>query len=371
MKIAVLVSGGVDSSVALALLKEQGHDVTAFYLKIWLEDEVAYLGECPWEEDLAFARATCQKLGVPLEVRSLQTEYWDHVVTYTLREIREGRTPNPDMLCNTHIKFGFFLDMIDSPSFRSTTKDVQSYGVVDGAAGYEKVATGHYAQVEEKDGVFFLKKSPDAVKDQTYFLARLTQEQLKRALFPIGHLTKPHVRELAHAYDLPNKDRKDSQGICFLGKIKFTDFIRHHLGERLGNIVELESGTVLGEHKGFWFYTIGQRQGIGLGGGPWYVAAKDVLTNTVFVSRAYYDEDKERNTFHILHPHWIAGPRPVKTDLQVKIRHGAAFHECMLTWHDDSCLVTLATRDQGLAPGQFAVFYDGDYCLGAGIIAIP
>jgi tRNA-specific 2-thiouridylase len=199
----------------------------------------------------------------------------------------------------------------------------------------------------------------------------LTQEQLKRALFPIGHLTKPQVRELAQAYDLPNKDRKDSQGICFLGKIKFTDFVRHHLGERVGKIVELESGDVLGEHKGFWFYTIGQRQGIGLAGGPWFVAAKDVLTNTIYISRAYYDEDKERNTFHISHPHWISGSRPDKSQLQVKIRHGAAFHDCMLTWQDDSCLVTLATRDQGLAPGQFAVFYDGDYCLGAGSILIP
>ena len=349
MKIAVLVSGGVDSSVALALLKEQGHDVTAFYLKIWLEDEVAHLGECPWEEDLAFARSTCQQLGVPLEVRSLQTEYWDHVVTYTLREIREGRTPNPDMLCNTHIKFGFFLGMIDD--------------------SYEKVATGHYAQVEEKEGLFYLKKSPDAVKDQTYFLARLTQKQLQRALFPIGHLTKPQLRELAQTYNLPSKDRKDSQGICFLGKIKFTDFIRHHLGERPGNIVELETGSILGEHKGFWFYTIGQRQGIGLAGGPWYVAAKDVLTNTVFISRDYYAEDKDRTMFHLAHPHWILGSRPEKAALQVKIRHGAAFHECSLSWKDETCLVTLATRDQGLASGQFAVFYDGDYCLGAGVIA--
>lgn len=350
MKVAVLVSGGVDSSVALALLKEQGHDVTAFYLKIWLEDEVAYLGECPWEEDLAFARATCQKLGVPLEVRSLQTEYWDHVVAYTLREIREGRTPNPDMLCNTHIKFGFFQDMIDN--------------------SYEKIATGHYAQVEERAGIFYLKKSPDAIKDQTYFLARLTQEQLKRALFPIGHLTKSQVRELAKSYDLPNKDRKDSQGICFLGKIKFTDFIRHHLGERLGNIVELESGAVLGQHKGFWFYTIGQRQGIGLAGGPWYVAAKDVQTNTVYISRAYYDEDKERNTFYATNIQWNTGKKPEKTSFQVKIRHGAAIHQCALKWQEDRCLVTLAERDQGIAPGQFAVFYDGDYCLGAGIIAL-
>jgi len=351
MKIAVLVSGGVDSSVALALLKEQGHDVTAFYLKIWLEDEVAHLGECPWEEDLAFARATCQKLGVPLEVRSLQSEYWDHVVAYTLREIREGRTPNPDMFCNTLIKFGFFQDMIDD--------------------SYEKIATGHYAQVEECASEFYLKKSPDTVKDQTYFLARLTQAQLKRALFPLGHLTKPQVRELAQVYDLPNKERKDSQGICFLGKIKFTEFVRHHLGERIGTLVELESGNILGEHKGFWFYTIGQRQGIGLGGGPWYVTAKDVLTNTVFISRAYYDEDKERSTFNLSHAHWISGARPGKINLQVKIRHGAAFHTGTLTWQDDRCLVTLATRDQGLAPGQFAVFYDGDYCLGTGTILIP
>ncbi|MBZ0199189.1 MAG: tRNA 2-thiouridine(34) synthase MnmA, partial [Ignavibacteriaceae bacterium] len=220
MKIAVLVSGGVDSSVALRLLKEEGHDLTAFYLKIWLQDEFSFLGDCPWEEDLEYVRAVCNQIDVPLQVLNLQTEYWESVVTYTIGEIKEGRTPNPDIYCNSLIKFGQFYDKID-PSF-------------------EKVATGHYALVKQIDETFILKQAPDPVKDQTYFLAYLTQAQLSRALFPLGHLNKAEVRQLAQKYNLPNKERKDSQGICFLGQIKFNDFVKHHLGEIKGDILELE-----------------------------------------------------------------------------------------------------------------------------------
>ena len=173
MKVAVLVSGGVDSSVALQLLKNQGHDVTAFYLKIWLEDELSYLGDCPWENDLAFVKQVCEQLKVPLEVVSLQKEYKDEVVAYTIAEVKAGRTPNPDILCNQRIKFGLFLDKID-PSF-------------------EKIASGHYAQIREKDGVVELVQSPDPIKDQTYFLSHLSQKQLKRVMFPIGHLQKNEV----------------------------------------------------------------------------------------------------------------------------------------------------------------------------------
>ena len=244
MKVAVLVSGGVDSSVALQLLKSQGYDVTAFYLKIWLEDELSYLGDCPWENDLSFVKQVCEQLDVPLEVVSLQKEYKDEVVAYTIAEVKAGRTPNPDILCNQRIKFGLFLDKID-PSF-------------------EKIASGHYAQVCVKDGIVELLQSPDPIKDQTYFLSHLSQQQLKRVMFPIGHMQKSELRALAHEFNLPNKDRKDSQGICFLGKFKFSDFIRHHLGMQTGKMIESETGTVMGNHDGFWFYTIGQRQGLGL-----------------------------------------------------------------------------------------------------------
>lgn len=387
MKIAVLVSGGVDSSVALALLKEQGHDLVAFYLKIWLEDELSYLGDCPWEQDLTYVRAVCEQLDVPLQVVSLQKEYWDQVVAYMMAEIKQGRTPNPDVLCNQRIKFGMFFnhinpglhlsgsssyakaseDQSDSLAFRSSKSEVEvSFG---GQVPFDKVATGHYAQVmQDAQGMFHLHRAPDPIKDQTYFLSYLSQQQLSRALFPIGHLPKEKVRELARSYNLPNKDRKDSQGICFLGKLKFNDFIASHVGQMPGDLIEYETGTTLGTHKGFWFHTIGQRQGSGLAGGPWYVVAKDPKANKVFISRNYYSSDKQRNTFIVSNCNWLT-VAPTKTDLQIKIRHGKYIYDCVLVQLDDShWQVTLAQDDQGIAPGQFAVFYDDQECLGAGII---
>lgn len=350
MKVAVLVSGGVDSSVALQLLKNQGHDVTAFYLKIWLEDELAYLGDCPWEQDLAFVRQVCQQLQVPLEIVSLQKEYKDEVVAYTIAEVKAGRTPNPDILCNQRIKFGLFLDKID-PSF-------------------DKVASGHYAQVREKDGTVELFQSPDAIKDQTYFLSHLSQKQLQRVMFPIGHLQKSELRMVAHEFNLPNKDRKDSQGICFLGKFKFADFIKHHLGTKLGLMVESETGTIMGKHDGFWFYTIGQRQGLGLGGGPWYVVAKDVHKNVIFISRNYYDDAKQRDTFFVGNIHWLSGIPSDKKNLSAKLRHGAQKYACSIDYDEKGkATVKICQRDQGIAPGQYAVFYDGDVCLGSGVIS--
>jgi len=355
MKIAVLVSGGVDSSVALRLLQEQGHDVTAFYLKIWLEDELAFMGICPWEEDLSYVHQVCAQAGVPLEIVSLQKEYWDHVVTYTIAEVKQGRTPNPDVLCNSRIKFGFFCAYLE----REHT------------GRFDKIASGHYAQVHENNGIFTLCCAPDPIKDQTYFLSYLTQKQLSLLMFPIGHLTKEQVREHARAFDLPNKERKDSQGICFLGKISFREFIAYHCGEQPGNLVEYETGIVVGEHKGFWFYTIGQRQGIGLAGGPWYVVAKEPATNTVFISRSYYDANKDRRQLIVTSCNWITGQQPANRDLALKLRHGPAFHQAQATYRaDGSVELILGNRDQGIAPGQFAAFYDGTTCLGSGIISV-
>ena len=364
MKIAVLVSGGVDSSVALRLLKEQGHDLTAFYLKIWLEDELSYLGDCPWEEDLAYVRAVCEQADVPLEVVSLQKEYWDQVVAYTIAEIKAGRTPNPDILCNQRIKFGMFFNHIDD--------------------SFDKVATGHYAQIQysplilrntercvsKDEGQAHLYRSPDPIKDQTYFLSYLSQSQLSRALFPIGHLHKEEVRELAKNLIYLIRNAKIAQGICFLGKLKFNDFIKFHVGENPGDMIEYETGKKLGMHKGFWFHTIGQRQGSGLAGGPWYVVAKDPTANKVFISRNYYSSDKQRDTFIVSDCNWLSGTSPTKNDLQVKIRHGKYVYNCTVIQLDDTrWQVTLAQDDQGIAPGQFAVFYDGDECLGAGVIS--
>lgn len=287
--VAVLLSGGVDSSVALSLLLQQGYKVKAFYLKIWLEDEIAHLNECPWEEDLQYAQSVCDLLNVTLETVSLQSEYWKEVVQYTLGEARLGRTPNPDVMCNSRIKFGMFYDYVGKY--------------------YYKVATGHYAQVRPKslagssttdplsstesvkEPEVELFCSPDIVKDQTYFLCNLRQDQLAKALFPIGHLAKPQVRVLAEQFNLPTKTRKDSQGICFLGKLKFDDFIEFYLGKQPGEIRDYITGDLIGRHNGLWFHTIGQRKGLGtllfpgtIHLGPWFVASKDPSKNTLFVT---------------------------------------------------------------------------------------
>lgn len=349
MKVAVLLSGGVDSSVALRLLKEEGHDLTAFYLKIWLQDEFSFLGDCPWEDDLLFARQVCEQAGVPLEVLPLQTEYWDTVVSYTIAEIEAGRTPNPDIFCNKLIKFGQFYDKID--------------------ASFEKVASGHYANVVFETDKYHLKKSPDPVKDQTYFLAYLTQQQLSRASFPIGKYDKKQIRELAQKYDLANKKRKDSQGICFLGQIKFNEFVKYHLGIKTGEIIEIDSGKVMGEHNGYYYYTIGQRSGLGLSGGPWYVVKKDHINNKIYISKSNEVLFKEKDEFFVSNFNWICEEPPLTNELQVKIRHGEHYYNCNLNMIDDSKgKVKIDKHDRGIAPGQFAVFYNGEYCLGAAVI---
>jgi len=345
VKIAVLTSGGVDSSVALNLLKDQGHELKAFYLKIWLEDELQFLGDCPWEEDLKYVREICEQLEVPLEVVPMQKEYFDTVVNYTIEEVKSGRTPNPDIMCNNMVKFGLFLDKIDD--------------------SFDKVASGHYAQVDEEDGVYYLKCSPDKIKDQTYFLARLSQAQLGRIIFPIGHLEKSEVRQLADHYNLPNKNRKDSQGICFLGKFKYNDFIKNYLGIKKGDLVDSESGEKVGEHDGFWYHTVGQRKGIKLSGGPWYVVKKDCEKNIVYVSNQYYSDEKARDSLMVGEFNWFSGQFPASKNLQVKLRHGEHLHSCQLSRDG---IVRLDSPDQGIAPGQFAVFYDKDRCLGSAII---
>lgn len=350
MRIAVLLSGGVDSSLALTLLKNEGHDVEAFYLKIWLEDELAFLGNCPWEEDISYARSLCDKLGVPLHLVNMQQEYLDTVVEYTVNELTRGRTPSPDIMCNKMVKFGLFLRKIPE--------------------GFDKVASGHYAQIEERNGSFYLKQSPDPVKDQTYFLTYLSQQQLSGILFPVGGFVKGEVRALAEKFDLPAKNRKDSQGICFLGKIKYNDFIKFHLGDKPGDIVEYETGKILGRHKGYWYHTIGQRQGLGLSGGPWYVASKDIDNNIVYISNNYQTVLVPRDKLIVKDINWIP-EAPASMDLKVKLRHGPNKYNCRVGLKEaGEAIVTLGQKDQGIAPGQFAIFYDGDYCVGGGVIGL-
>jgi tRNA-specific 2-thiouridylase len=366
-KIAVLVSGGVDSSVTLALLKQQGHDLTAFYLKIWLEDELSYLGNCPWEQDLEYVRSVCQQLDVPLQVISMQSMYQQRVVSYMIAEIKAGRTPNPDILCNQFIKFGAFYEALDSLS----------------ASSFDYVATGHYAQVEHRPTISILKKGNDPIKDQTYFLSNLSQAQLRRALFPIGHLPKTQVRQLAEKFNLATAKRKDSQGICFLGKFDFAQFVQAQLGTQEGDIIEFETGKKLSKHKGYWFYTIGQRQGIGLSGGPWYVVSKDAIKNIVYISNTYDQVEQHKHGMMVSNFNWNQGAMSdkvnvtwdlgqssgVKAGLDVRFRHGAAVYPSKVETVGDQLKITLEKESsQGIAAGQFAVLYDADVCLGGGVI---
>jgi tRNA-specific 2-thiouridylase len=347
MKIAVLLSGGVDSSLALTLLAEAGHELTAFYLKIWLEDEAAFLGACPWEEDLEYARTLCERLAVPLEVVPLQQAYHEKVVGFAVAELRAGRTPSPDIFCNSLVKFGIFLEKID--------------------ASFEAVASGHYARRVEENGRILLQLAPDPVKDQTYFLSRLSAAQLARARFPLGGLLKAEVRAMARARALPAMDRPDSQGICFLGKIKFRDFVKTYLGEDPGEIVDADTGKHLGGHRGLWFHTIGQRTGLGLSGGPWYVVAKDHAGKRLLVAHGERAPERSRTTFAVDTPHWINPTDPATID-RCKLRHGPQLLPCRFSAEQNGGRVTLAGEDRGIAPGQYAVFYDRDTCLGSAMI---
>lgn len=357
MKIAHLLSGGVDSGLALALLKEAGHDITAFYLKIWLEDELSYLGSCPWQEDLRYCQELCQRLGVELRVVNLQREYFDTIVSYALSELRVGRTPSPDIFCNQKIKFGAFFSKIDLQEF-------------------DKVGTGHYGVIScDDDGIFHLFRAVDPVKDQSYFLSELSQEQLSRLVFPLGNYMKSEVRQMAEERNLPMKSRPDSQGICFLGKIKYSDFVRHYLGEKEGKIIEEGSGAELGTHHGVWFHTTGQRSGLGLSGGPWYVSRKDLEANIVYVvNKETYEsrKKKEKQDFIVEELHWIAGAQEqVSQSYDIKLRHGPAIIPGELTLLGGGRgKVHLSRGDRGIAPGQFAIFYTGMETRGVGRVSL-
>ena len=329
-------------------MREQGHTLRAFYLKVWLEEELSFLGDCPWEEDLRYARAVCAQAGIPLEIVPLQAEYLERVVEHALDELRAGRTPSPDIHCNRRIKFGVFLERLDG--------------------GFAKVASGHYARLEQYGGQYRLLRAADPVKDQTYFLSDLDQEQLGRVLFPIGHLPKAEVRQLAAGYGLPTKDRKDSQGICFLGKIDYRQFVKARLGERPGPIVDRGSGRILGAHRGLWFHTVGQRHGLSLGGGPWFVVGKDLDTDVLWVAHEAQKEARLRHAFEVGRPHWIGQP-PGEGMVEVKLRHGPQTTGCRLSpLPEGRLLIELQQPDPGVAPGQHAVFYQGEVCLGGAVI---
>ena len=344
MTVAALVSGGVDSSVAVHLLKEQGITPDIFYIRIGMEDEEGYI-DCPAEEDIEITQWIAQKYGCRFEEVNLHKEYWDNVVSYTIESVRKGLTPNPDVMCNRLIKFGAFND--------KRGKD------------YDRIATGHYARTVQlrttnSELRTFLATAKDPIKDQTDFLSQLEYRQIEKLMFPIGHLMKSEVRRIAHEAHLPSADRKDSQGICFLGKINYNDFLRRYLGEREGKIVELETGKVLGTHRGYWFHTIGQRKGLFLSGGPWFVVRKDIDENVLYVSQGYDPEAAHGREMDLMGFRWLSAELPL-TDVKFKIRHTPEFHQGHLSPTPDG-LMHLASDEpiQGIAAGQYATIYDND-----------
>lgn len=349
MNIAALVSGGVDSSVVVYQLKEMGITPTIFYIMIGMDDS-----ECPKEEDIEITSYIAKKYGCKMEVVNLQQEYFDRVVNYTIETVRKGLTPNPDVMCNKMIKFGAFNE--------KWGKD------------FDKIATGHYCTTTNIDNLVYLSTAKDKVKDQTDFLAQISYSQLEKIMFPVGNLTKQEVRAIAEKEKMPSAFRKDSQGICFLGKINYNDFIKRYLGEKEGDIVELETGKVLGKHKGFWFHTIGQRKGLGLSGGPWFVVRKDIPNNVLYVSQGYdpitqYGTEMDLGAFHFLTKD-VWGDFDGEKEISLKIRHTPDFTLGWISKNKDTYHVRFANKLQGVAQGQFGVIYDkgSNICYGSGTI---
>jgi len=352
MNIATLLSGGVDSSVVVHLLKEAGYTPTLFYIKIGMDDDE--LLHCSSEEDIEMASLIARKYGCKLEIIDLHKDYWDNVVSYTIDKVKLGLTPNPDVMCNKLIKFGVFEQRVG--------KD------------FDKTATGHYANTIEENGKVYLATAKDPVKDQTDFLAQIDSLQVSKLMFPIGNLMKNEVREIALKAELPSAKRQDSQGICFLGKVNYNDFIRRYLGEKVGPIVELETGKVLGKHNGYWFHTVGQRKGLGLSGGPWYVIKKDIAANIVYASKGFEVETQYGNEFSMRDFHFIANNpwqnSSNEIDITFKIRHTPDFTPGKIVLSSDGVHLRSTQRLQGIAPGQFGVIYDAEsrICIGSGEI---
>ena len=352
--IVVGISGGVDSSVTAHLLKQQGHNVQGLFMKNWEEDDNAEY--CSAAVDLKDAQQVCDTLKIPLLTRNFASEYWDNVFTYFLDEYRRGRTPNPDVLCNKEIKFKTFLD--------------QALDL-----GASHIATGHYARVQYRDGYFRLLKAKDTNKDQTYFLHALNQQQLEKTLFPLGELDKQKVRKLAAQADFANHEKKDSTGICFIGERKFKEFLSRYLPAQPGEM-QTPDGTCIGQHDGLMYYTLGQRQGLGIGGAknasgePWYVVAKNLEDNILIVAQGHNHPLLFRKQLSADQLNWIADtPQSIPFRCTAKTRYRQADQPCTITkLHGDQCTVMFDQPQRAITPGQSVVFYQQDECLGGGPI---
>lgn len=350
--VIVGMSGGVDSSVAAKLLLDQGYAVQGLFMKNWEEDDGTEY--CTAIDDLADAQSVCDLLGIPLHTANFSSEYWDNVFDHFLKEYRAGRTPNPDILCNREIKFNVFREYAE-------------------ILGADRIATGHYVRLEESPEPRLLK-GVDQGKDQTYFLQSVSAQQLKGCLFPVGHLEKPEVRRVAEAAGLPTHAKKDSTGICFIGERRFQDFLSQYIPAKPGKIVSTE-GDIVGEHSGVMFYTLGQRQGLGIGGvkdspdAPWYVVAKDVERNELTVAQGNQHPALYSDILFCDEIAWVDGHGPtIPTRLSAKTRYRQPDQDCLVEAIESGYQVTFDEQQRAVTPGQWACFYDGDVCLGGGII---
>lgn len=355
-RIVVGMSGGVDSSVTALLLKQQGYDVIGIFMKNW--DDTDEFGRCTAEEDAEDVRRVCEQIDIPYYTVNFEKEYYDKVFAYFLEEYKRGRTPNPDVMCNREIKFGEFLNK-----------------AIDLGADY--VATGHYARViRDDDGQYKLLRGVDSNKDQTYFLNALNQEQLSKAMFPIGHLPKPEVRRIAEEAGLYTAKKKDSTGVCFIGERNFREFLSQYLPAQSGDMVDIRTGEVKGRHDGLMYYTLGQRQGLGIGGSgsgePWFVAEKDLKNNILYVVQGDKHPSLYSNGLIASGVNWIADrdklpDKPFKCT--AKFRYRQQDQGVTLTPREDGTMFVAFDQPQkAITPGQAVVFYDGDECLGGGTI---
>ena len=354
MKVMLGISGGVDSSVAALLLQRQGQQGEGLFMQNWEDDGLA--GPCTVDSDRKDAVAICGQLGIPFHARNFAAEYMERVFVHFLDEYRAGRTPNPDVACNREIKFTTFLDAAR-------------------ALGAERIATGHYAQVTERDGVYQLLRAADAAKDQTYFLHTLNQRQLAATLFPIGKLEKTQVRRLAREAGLATSAKKDSTGICFIGERDFRSFLAHYLPARPGEL-RTPAGERVGTHQGAMYYTLGQRNGLGIGGrhdasgAPWYVVGKDVGENVVYVAQGHANRWLQSRRLRTAPADWVAGHAPAaQFRCSARTRYRQQDQGCTVEVAVDRLEVQFDQAQVAVAPGQSIVFYAGAVCLGGAVIA--
>lgn len=351
-KVVIGMSGGVDSSVAAALLLEQGYEVVGLFMHNWEEDDDS--DTCTAVRDYEDVKRVCNKLGIPYYTVNFAKQYLDRVFSYFLEEYSKGRTPNPDVLCNREIKFGPFLEYAKS-------------------MGADYIATGHYARVERHDGKTYLLKAEDGNKDQTYFLNQLNQEQLKDVLFPLGDICKPKVREIAEKYGLSTAEKKDSTGICFIGEKRFREFLKNYLPCKRGKIID-NHGNIVGEHEGVIYYTLGQRKGLNIGGKKdgngdrWFVIDKDVKNNNLIVSQGEGKElfSKGLVTYKV---NWIPEtPKEKEFDCFAKFRYRQPDQKVHVKIENDRVCVDFYEKQRAVTPGQYVVFYTDRECLGGGVI---